>query len=744
MRMRTLAAPLLVLTLTVPSLTPAQLKFSPDSRLGDSTYVANRIRTISDQDLFSSLDPRIKELSRVFDSWRAGNSRQAYSAWVAYWNAKTQPHYITQSYKLLIDTDLLKEYDPYREYIARNPADRDTIFARAGGILRNVFRPWGDYVVSFGDIVDFNRDIGQSGKYGFHYWWWARPLNSAFVLGGDKRYLEKFEELFNRWYEQRNFITRGFRDLDVVFYELGIGARNRVFVEYYLLPQTTRSLQTHERMLKNALASGRWLSELERWEGYRAGNWQIVGASTLVQIALTFPEFKESAEWLAIGLKRLDEHLASDFFDDGGHSERAPRNYTLLTYLSYRNTYFLLTQHKKEAQFAAHIRESLGKTVDWWISMLTPTGEIPALNDSHRGQFPVEILKDAALFFDKPDVAGVLRSLFGDASAGYGSPPSFTSRHMPSSGFTVMRSDWTRDALFMNITYGPGAGFHTHADLLSFELYAYGKALAVDAGIGLTYDDSLYLPWYQSTKAHNTVVVNGLSMKRGKARGEDVRWMAIPSLEYFSASHRGYDSLGVHHRRTVVFVKPRYWFVLDDLQLSAGLDTLSWYCHSPTSLQAFSGGFRSAGSPGLLILPPEDGLTVTKGKGMAASTDDMTPGKVQEINWIRFNRVGEAGDKVQFPVLLYPYSNVPAEVTVARESANRYRIASGTFTDILWFAGGAGSEERIETDADFVMIHKAGGSTDVSVLHATYVRYRGKTLWRSGEATSTDGIVLPD
>ncbi len=122
----------------------------------------------------------------------------------------------------------------------------------------------------------------------------------------------------------------------------------------------------------------------------------------LAQIAVVFPEFKESAEWLRIGLQRLEEHIEQDFFADGGHSERAPRNYTLLTYLSYRNLYYLLKAYKVREDLEGRIRESMGRTIDWWIAMLAPTGEVPAINDSHRGLFPIGILQDGAEFYSKP------------------------------------------------------------------------------------------------------------------------------------------------------------------------------------------------------------------------------------------------------------------------------------------------------------------------------------------------------
>ena len=45
--------------------------------------------------------------------------------------------------------------------------------------------------------------------------------------------------------------------------------------------------------------------ELERWEGYRPGNWQIHGSYMLTQIALAVPEFRESGSWLEAGLGRM-------------------------------------------------------------------------------------------------------------------------------------------------------------------------------------------------------------------------------------------------------------------------------------------------------------------------------------------------------------------------------------------------------------------------------------------------------
>jgi hypothetical protein len=227
----------------------AQLRLSDRSQLKNAEYLERQIKTISDNDLFNALVLDQPGLNEVQEAAGRSDVVRAYQAWGAWWDARQQPRYATQTDKLLIDTEMLKGYDEIRAHAAQHPAARDTVLARAALLLKNIFRPWGDVVVDFGPRVDFNREIGQSGKYGFHYWSWSRVLTSAYLMTGEQKYLAKFDELFHQWYEQRNSITRGFPEFDVVYYELGLGVRNRLFIEYYFLPFQDRSWQTHEPCL---------------------------------------------------------------------------------------------------------------------------------------------------------------------------------------------------------------------------------------------------------------------------------------------------------------------------------------------------------------------------------------------------------------------------------------------------------------------------------------------------------------
>lgn len=733
---------LFILVAALPACGNAQLSFSDSSHLSDPAYVRQHIQEISTQELWSSLNLDLPGLDRMRADAAAGRFTDAAAAWGAYWKAKTQPAYITQTDHLYLDTDLLTAPGSFRVAMERSPEEGDTILVRAGLILHNVIRTWGDSVINFGDRVDFNRAIGHSLKYGFHYWMWSRPLIMAAVLTGDQKYVVKFDELFNEWYEQRNSITRSIPNLDVVYYELGLGVRNRMFIENYLLTNRDRTPETHERMLKTVLAAGRWLRELEQWEGYRPGNWQIHGSYMLVQLALAFPEFRESGEWLRLGLQRVMEHLEEDFFADGGHSERCPRNYTLATYLNFRNIAYLLEAYGARRDASEKIRASMGRTIDWWITMLAPTGEVPAINDSHRGLFPTMVLHDGAEFFRKPQAYAILRSLLGGKGGGTDSLPPFTSRHMPASGFSVMRTAWTPEALYLTVNYGPAAGFHTHFDLLDFELYAYGKPLAIDAGIGLTYDDSLYATWYRTSRAHNMVAVNDSNIEREGMQGTQVLWGSTPSLDFFSGVHDGYERFGVRHRRQIAFVKPLYWFMLDDLTCTRGGDTLSWYFHSPDSLLTAGAGYASASAPGIRILPVGPSFTTRRGTGRAASTSERIPGKTQDVGWIRFDQVSTRDSLYQFPILLEPFRSGEGVRSASRESKRHFVITSPGVEDHLYFTLGVYSDGTLETDASVVLLRlKEGGGSSFVVHNARYLRYGDRILWNSATPSSGEGVI---
>jgi hypothetical protein len=219
-------------------------------------------------------------------------------------------------------------------------------------------------------------------------------------------------------------------------------------------------------------------------------------------------------------------------------------------------------------------------------------------------------------------------------------------------------------------------------------------------------------------------------------------WSSTNEIDYFAGEHRGYAAFGVTHRRHIAFVKPRYWVILDQLKCERDGNTLSWYFHSPTHLVPFGMGFRSAACPGIVVLPANAGLDARVGKGFAASTNDLTPGKTQEIDWIAFDQTSLVGATKQFPVLLYPYREKAPEIEFGGMSPEHYMLRTSHFTDDLYFPIHPYDDRDVSTDAVFLLLHHEPERTvTFSLLQGTYLRYKGKEIWSSKEKASVDGVV---
>jgi hypothetical protein len=142
-----------------------------------------------------------------------------------------------------------------------------------------------------------------------------------------------------------------------------------------------------------------------------------------------------------------------------------------------------------------------------------------------------------------------------------------------------MRSGWAPDAHHLIFDVGPLgcplSAAHGHADLLSVQASAFGEPFLVDPGTGV-YADETRRTFFRSTAAHSTVTIDGESQAvpagrfawRQRPRAWLTRWVSVEAFDFAEAEHDGYVRLPgpVRHRRRVLFVKPRYWVLVDDLE----------------------------------------------------------------------------------------------------------------------------------------------------------------------------------
>jgi hypothetical protein len=285
--------------------------------------------------------------------------------------------------------------------------------------------------------------------------------------------------------------------------------------------------------------------------------------------------------------------------------------------------------------------------------------------------------------------SGLYAFLFGADIPTKITAPSAASVNFPVLGICMLRS--TNGAM-LSFDYGPFLG-HGQRDKMGITLFANRKLRLADYGTP-GYGASI-LPWYQSTFAHNTVVVDGKSQNPTKENNVKL-WLGGANLEA-AASETKEAYRGVTHTRMVVRIGD--YFVVADQLKSNEEHTFDLYLHSEgkLSLEGRNGGAQpmaapvpwieklSARTPATTI----SGRWVEGGSGIGfwlSGNSPMTPiiGQCPAESGSRKIQLlisRQKGTEAEFVTVLYPYEG-RLNLAVERKG-NEFYIRHGGLLDVL-------------------------------------------------------------
>lgn len=308
---------------------------------------------------------------------------------------------------------------------------------------------------------------------------------------------------------------------------------------------------------------------LMRSENFHSGsNWGAMEANGLYHIGVLLPEFSASATWRETAMARLTAEIDAQVYPDGAQQELAPGYHGV----SLGN--FLGAMHLANANGLplppAYV-SGLERMFDYYLRIALPDLTYPALNDSGRGSISGHLREAVTLFPDRED--------FRWAASGRkeGRPPEYTSTVMPYAGWVIQRTGWEPTDSWLLFDAGPFGTGHQHEDKLAIQLYAHGRLLLTDAG-NYAYDTSAWRRYVLSTRGHSTIRIDGqdqacrLDRSEYRATAPDTHGFRTDEhFDYARSTHTagyGQGDRTVVHRRRVLFVKPDYWLVVDDLAAS--------------------------------------------------------------------------------------------------------------------------------------------------------------------------------
>ncbi|MCX8053076.1 MAG: heparinase II/III family protein, partial [Armatimonadetes bacterium] len=273
------------------------------------------------------------------------------------------------------------------------------------------------------------------------------------------------------------------------------------------------------------------------------GNWESQMTTALYEFAERHPELAKSKQWFEKGLNEMIANLWSTSRADGSVQEPT-FGYTTLIINRYRA--LLDTCRKLKISLDPKYIRRVEKTIEYLMYNTEPDGLLPSRGDTFNFVNGLGLLSWGADFFGREDFRYVA------TSGKTGRIPSGTSEFFPIGGWMVMRSDWSRNALYLNLHNGKDMG-HGHYDQLSIVVDAYGAKLIVDPGCyiyGTPEHEKL-----RKTTSHATVTVDDADTHVYETGSN--YWACMTSMDYYEGTNIGYRGVpGVLHTRKVVFFKP--------------------------------------------------------------------------------------------------------------------------------------------------------------------------------------------
>ncbi|MBP7141852.1 MAG: alginate lyase family protein [Opitutaceae bacterium] len=695
----------------------------------DPDYFRDKIRYISDGELVASL--QIPEIEAALQAAAAAGDSQRVSRLL-------HEHFTRRS-----DNQRISNYDAgnkrsfitideFRHDVGADPA-RAKAIREACNQVYSPSRGFTLYGVVWGEKIDFSHTYPNASKWGVHYLSFIDALIAGYILDGNKETASAFERLFNQWYDQLDSVKHEevihvTTSYDFIWYELGLSNRTERLINALRVFGPELSPETTKRLLKIILGSSRWLDQCLIKTPFHPYNWQTHTAHTLSYAALAFPEFGESRAWLDRGRQNMILHLQNDILEDGGYVERTT-SYAAYMFSVFHRYMLMLRYFAGDSSLLDHYMGRLEKFIEFYSLTITPVGVNVPFNDAARGRDLVPLFREMSAFFHRGDFVGAVRQEFKpeELAALPVAPvePKVRSIDFPQSRMLVMRDSWDPASYFLIFNYGDHQN-HSHSDQLSFEIYANGIPIAVDAGLGkLTYLEPTQITWYKHPIAHNMLTINQAVPEKRNLPGYDKIWCPLARTEYFAVSHDGYIPYQkARHRRHLVFAKTQYWLIIDEVSTTGKNQEMEFNLHTPSDMSETPTGFISSGMTGFLIV--QDRLEAANTPRARLKGDANLGGLAGEpgyraIDWLTFSRKltgNRALDRMA--TLIHPYANrsrfeesaVSVEqVKLEDPVALAYRVVTQDFEDLVILSDGTQRKfgRGIEGDFMFARIRSIGG-----------------------------------
>lgn len=338
---------------------------------------------------------------------------------------------------------------------------------------------------------------------------------------------------------------------------------------------------------------------------YSSANNHLISEYAGLFIASSFWQFEESPKWQQYAKKGLEKEIVLQHRKGVNREEAAE-------YIQFITDFFLLAYlvgERTDNPFSETYSSTLKEIFYYIANFLDCKGNFPKYGDEDDGRvyilgnedepsnFLSLLTSGAVLFNDEflksKSVGWDLKNqiLFGEeGKLKFDAIPIKTqlsdSVIYPQEGHFIFRKqeDIHRE-IYLHFDSAPlgylSIAAHGHADALSFVLHLDGFPFIVDPGTYTYHTDPDWRKYFVSTKAHNTVTIDGKNQALHVGgllwaqhyHCQVADWQSDALLDFVSAHHDGYDKMGCRHQRNLKFDKQKDSIVIEDVILNKNRQT---------------------------------------------------------------------------------------------------------------------------------------------------------------------------
>lgn len=485
---------------------------------------------------------------------------------------KNEPHYknhVLPFYEFLNDQGIrnveldLGEYDDHDELAMHFPvflkekiesilknmvSDEIKLFKRtepndstleiADMILNNhiyLFKTWEPF--KFDGELNWEEDPfnDKTWKFYLHEIRMVSFLSNAYEITKNMKYLIKARWFIESWMKKNPSANQNVSEWSWT----GHGTANRLLnlIYFWSLYKESQEFDNNFRLkfIDLLIEHGLFLENDEHYEDYNHGIFQD---QALLELAILFPDMKESGVWLDKSIRRLTNRINKDFSESGVHKEHSPA-YHLLVMKLFQSIKSFMDHYK--VKYPADFKDKFTLMQDYMAVLVDDQGNFPLLGDTGVSKVIRSIKAE--------DIASDYW-LYKYSNGKRGKPLVDSFFPYPDGGIAIYKGNKQNANEIVNWVFT--AAFHStvhkHADDLSF-LLKFGKTnYFVDSGRYNYREKDPFRKYFRSVFAHNSIAVDEktYSLTRDqKGRSQITDYGSNEKYTYVRGTHKLYEGITI-------------------------------------------------------------------------------------------------------------------------------------------------------------------------------------------------------